>query len=131
MSEVAATKLGQIYVDAVRQLYSAAVLAETWQADNQVTLTVDLNSLPDIVETLYYRHDGWLSTIAANDERQLNGNYALYYILSMEGPVDACRHSAVDPELGVANQECREAGPADRPRLQSRRARRPRQRLRA
>ena len=85
MSEVATAKPGQAYVDAVRQSFGAAVQEESWQADNQVTLTVDLNSLPDIVEALYYHHDGWLSTIAANDERKLNGHYALYYILSMEG----------------------------------------------
>jgi len=85
MSEIAA-KQGSIYVDAVRQAYPSAVLDEEWQADNQVTLTVDLNTLPEIVETLYYKHEGWLSTIAANDERRLNGHYALYYILSMEGP---------------------------------------------
>jgi formate hydrogenlyase subunit 5 len=87
MPELGTTRRGQSYVDAVRQQFGAALLEEAWQAENQVTLTVDLNSLPEIVETLYYKHDGWLSTIAANDERQLNGNYALYYILSMEGSV--------------------------------------------
>ena len=39
--------------------------------------------------TLYYGREGWLATIVANDERQLNGHYALYYILSMEG-ADRC-----------------------------------------
>jgi formate hydrogenlyase subunit 5 len=87
MSDPGTTRRGQSYVDAIRQQFGAALLEEAWQADNQVTLTVDLNSLPEIVETLYYKHDGWLSTITANDERQLNGSYALYYILSMEGPV--------------------------------------------
>ena len=87
MSELATTRRGQPYVDAVRQQYGTAVLDEAWQADDQVTLTVDLNTLPEIVETLYYKHDGWLQTMAANDERRLNGHYALYYILSMEGPV--------------------------------------------
>ena len=90
MLELATEKPGRVYVDAIRQRYGAAVQDEAWQADNQVTLTVDLNSLPDIVETLYYHHDGWLSTIAANDERRLNGHYALYYILSMEGLAKAC-----------------------------------------
>jgi Ni,Fe-hydrogenase III large subunit/Ni,Fe-hydrogenase III component G len=87
MPEVGTAKPGHVYVDAVRQSFGAAILEEAWQADDQVTLTVDLNSLPDIVEALYYRHNGWLGTIAANDERKLNGHYALYYILSMEGSV--------------------------------------------
>ncbi len=87
MSELATTRRGQPYVDAVRQRFAAALLEEAWQTEDQVTLTVELNSLPEIVETLYYQHEGWLSTITANDERRLNGHYALYYILSMEGPV--------------------------------------------
>jgi Ni,Fe-hydrogenase III large subunit/Ni,Fe-hydrogenase III component G len=87
MPEVDVTRPGQVYVDVVRQLYGSSVLEEAFQADNQVTITVKLNALPEVVEALYYKHDGWLATIAANDERQLNGNYALYYILSMEGAV--------------------------------------------
>ncbi|MEJ0095001.1 MAG: hydrogenase large subunit [Methylocella sp.] len=87
MSEVGVTRPGQVYLDVVRQNYGASILEESFQADNQVTITVKLNDLPEIVETLYYKHEGWLATIAANDERQLNGNYALYYILNMEGPV--------------------------------------------
>lgn len=85
MLEQETTGCGQSYVDAIREQFGAAILEDDWQAHNQVTVTVDLNSLPEIVETLYYKHDGWLATIVANDERQLNGNYALYYILSMEG----------------------------------------------
>jgi Ni,Fe-hydrogenase III large subunit/Ni,Fe-hydrogenase III component G len=85
MLEQGMRRCGRGYVDAVREQFGAAILEEAWQARDQVTLTVDLNSLPEIVETLYYQHDGWLATIAANDERQLNGHYALYYILSMEG----------------------------------------------
>ena len=85
MPEVGTTRRGQSHVDAMRRQFGAAIEDDTWQADNQVTVTVELNSLPDVVETLYYKHDGWLATVVANDERQLNGHYALYYILSMEG----------------------------------------------
>jgi len=87
MSEITSGRPAKVYVDAVRAMPGVTVLDESWQADDQVTLTVDLNSLPEVVETIYYKHDGWLATIAANDERPLNGNYALYYILSMEGAV--------------------------------------------
>ena len=87
MAELNQAKPGKIYVDAVRKLNGAAVLDEAWQSDSQVTMTVDLNALPAIVADLYYQHDGWLSTIAVNDERKLNGHYALYYVLSMEGAV--------------------------------------------
>ena len=85
MPEVGTTRRGQSHVDAMRRQFGAAIEDDTWQADDQVTVTVGLNSLPDVVETLYYKHDGWLATVVANDERQLNGHYALYYILSMEG----------------------------------------------
>jgi len=87
MADIALEKPGKIYVDAVRQLNGAAVLEEAWQSDDQVTVTVDLNALPEIVANLYYQHEGWLSTIAVNDERKLNDHYALYYVLSMEGAV--------------------------------------------
>jgi Ni,Fe-hydrogenase III large subunit/Ni,Fe-hydrogenase III component G len=87
MAEIAPAKTGKIYVDAVRKLNATAVQEEAWQSDSQVTVTVNLNALPAIVADLYYQHDGWLSTIAVNDERKLNGHYALYYVLSMEGAV--------------------------------------------
>src|SRR5512139_66895 len=78
-------KIGQNYVTAIRQEFGLAVQDEAWQAPDQVTLTVDLNSMPAAVESLYYHHGGWLSVVAANDERPLNGHFALYYVLSVEG----------------------------------------------
>ncbi|WP_456479834.1 NADH-quinone oxidoreductase subunit C, partial [Nautilia sp.] len=52
---------------------------------DQITVTVDRNDLPEAVRMLYYDMGGWLATMIPNDERQINGNYALYYVLSMEG----------------------------------------------
>jgi len=82
-------KIGKKYVEALRARFGSSILDESWQAPDQVTLTVDLNSLPAIVEELYYKQGGWLSSVAGNDERPLNGNFALYYILSVEGNQDA------------------------------------------
>ncbi len=81
-------KIGTKYVEALRSQYGAAVLDESWQAPDQVTLTVDLNSLPEIVETTYYRLGGWLSTVVGSDERAINGHFAVYYVLSVEGSPD-------------------------------------------
>ena len=67
--------------------FGAAILDEAWQAADQVTLTIELNYLPDIVETAYYRLGGWLSTVVGSDERALNGHFAVYYVLSIEGDV--------------------------------------------
>ena len=78
-------RTGTRYVEALRSQYGARVLEESWQAEDQVTLTVDLNSLPDIVETAYYGLGGWLSTVVGSDERALNGHFAVYYVLSVEG----------------------------------------------
>src|SRR5512142_1532584 len=78
-------KLGTKYVEALRTQYGPAILDESWQAPDQVTLTVDLNSLPEIVETAYYRLGGWLSTVVGSDERALNGHFAGYYVLSVAG----------------------------------------------
>lgn len=43
-----------------------------------------VNYLPEVVEFLYYKQGGWLSVLFGNDERKLNGHYAVYYVLSME-----------------------------------------------
>ena len=68
----------------MRNTFPGAVLDATWQAEDQVTITVPTDMLPDVVEFLYYGRGGWLPNMVANDERPLNGNYALYYLLSME-----------------------------------------------
>ena len=61
------------------------ILEVTRQADDQITVLVDRNDLPLAVKTLYYDIGGFISTMIPNDERQINGSYALYYALSMEG----------------------------------------------
>lgn len=72
------------YVEALRSKFADAILEEEWQAQDQVTLTVELDFLPEVVEEAYYRQGGWLSNVIGNDERSLNGCFALYYVLSME-----------------------------------------------
>jgi len=79
------TKVGSSYIKALRSRFGSSILEESWQAPDQVTVTVSLNSLPEVVEMLYYQHGGWLASVAANDERPLNGQFAVYYILSVEG----------------------------------------------
>ncbi|MGC6248695.1 NADH-quinone oxidoreductase subunit C [Bisgaard Taxon 45] len=76
---------GKCYVVALEQKFPNTILEEVWSTDEQVTLTVKTNMLPDIVEWLYYEHNGWLSVLFGNDERTINGHYAVYYVLSMEG----------------------------------------------
>jgi formate hydrogenlyase subunit 5 len=78
-------KVGKKYIQALRERFGAAILDESWQAPDQVTVTVPLNSLPDVVENLYYEQGGWLATVVANDERPLNAQFAIYYVLSVEG----------------------------------------------
>jgi Ni,Fe-hydrogenase III large subunit/Ni,Fe-hydrogenase III component G len=81
-------KVGQKYVEAVRARFGTSILDESWQAPEQVTLTIALNSLPDVVAFLYYQQGGWLASVAVNDERPINGQFAIYYILSVEGNGD-------------------------------------------
>ena len=77
-------RVGETHVQAVRDTFPGVVLDATWQAEDQVTITVPKDMLPDVVEFLYYGRGGWLPNMVANDERPMNGNYALYYLLSME-----------------------------------------------
>ena len=80
----ASGNLGTGYVANVRQRFPYAVLDEERQTSNQITITVKLDALPDVVSYLYYDQGGWLPVVFANDERTLNGSYAIYYALSME-----------------------------------------------
>ncbi len=76
--------LGKTYIDRVRARFPHAVLDEERQTYNQLTITVELGSLPQVVAYLYYDLGGWLPVLFGNDERSLNGNFAIYYALSME-----------------------------------------------
>nr|WP_318384788.1 hydrogenase large subunit [uncultured Enterobacter sp.] len=76
---------GAAYIAAVKLKFPGAILDEERQTPEQVTLTVKIDRLPEIVQYLYYQHDGWLPVLFGNDERTLNGHYAVYYALSMEG----------------------------------------------
>jgi formate hydrogenlyase subunit 5 len=49
------------------------VLDEAWQTKDQLTVTVKVNYLPEVVEFLYHQQGGWLSVLFGNDERQLCG----------------------------------------------------------
>ena len=80
-------KVGQNYITALREKFPSAVIDEAWQTADQVTVTVKTGALPDVVEWLYYDQGGWLSVLFGNDERSLNGSFAVYYVLSMEGIV--------------------------------------------
>ena len=78
-------KAGSKYIEALRARFGNSISDESWQAPDQVTVTVPLNSLPEVVAMLYYQQGGWLASVAATDERPLNGQFAIYYILSVEG----------------------------------------------
>ena len=82
-----AKMIGKNYIEAINAKFPNTILDEEWSTPNQVTLTVKTNMLPDVVEYLYYQHDGWLPLVFGNDERSIHGNYAVYYVLSMEGEV--------------------------------------------
>ncbi len=73
------------HVEAVKQRYPGAVQNVEWVHEDQVCITVSGDSAPGVIEYLYYERDGWMPVMVGNDERQLAGAYALYYLLSMEG----------------------------------------------
>lgn len=72
------------YLARVNEKFPQAVLAHEWQTANQLTITVKVNMLPEVVEFLYYNQGGWLTVLFGNDERSLCGDFAVYYVLSME-----------------------------------------------
>ena len=81
------SRVGRNYIAGLREKFPSAVIDEAWQTTDQVTVTVKPDALPDVVAWLYYDQGGWLSVLFGNDERSLNGHFAVYYVLSMEGIV--------------------------------------------
>ncbi len=114
MNVINEVRVGRATLAALRSKMPHAILEERWQTDDQVTVTVKLDALPEAVRILYFEHDGWLSTMIGNDERSLNGHYALYYVLSMEGaekchivihalvPADSLEFPSVTPKVPAA-----------------------------
>ncbi|MDE2183716.1 MAG: hydrogenase large subunit [Alphaproteobacteria bacterium] len=109
-----AARSGTSHVAALRRKLPNSVLDESWQTPAQVTVTVTREALPEAVEALYYGRDGWLSVVVGSDERKLNGNFAVYYVLSMEGaekshvvlrslvPPDSMEYPSVTPRVPAA-----------------------------
>lgn len=83
-------KLGQQYLAALHQAFPGVVLDEAWQTRDQLTITVKVNYLPEVVEFLYYKQGGWLSVLFGNDERQL---WSLRGVLRA---VDGAGHQMLD-----------------------------------
>ncbi|WP_064607958.1 hydrogenase large subunit [Photobacterium sp. J15] len=80
-------RIGKHYIDGVNHFFPSAILDEEWQTENQVTITVKMTSLVEVMKWLYYDQGGWLTVSFGNDERSLNGHFAVYHALSMEGEV--------------------------------------------
>ncbi len=111
MNLITPDRVGIGYIASLRDSLPHAILDESWQTGAQVTITVKPSSLPDVVASLYYGHGGWLSVIVGNDERPLNGAYAVYYVLSMEAgarchvvvrcevPADTLEYPSVTPRV--------------------------------
>ncbi|PWC36082.1 hydrogenase large subunit [Azospirillum sp. TSO35-2] len=111
MNLITPERVGTGYIAALRETLPHAILDESWQTDAQVTITVKTQSLPDVVASLYYDQGGWLSVVVGNDERPLNGAYAVYYVLSMEAaekchvivrvevPADTLEYPSVTPRV--------------------------------
>lgn len=74
----------ETHVLAAQERFPGAVQGCEWVSENQAVMTVALDSAPDVIEYLYYDRGGWMPVMVGNDERQLNGHYVLYYVLSME-----------------------------------------------
>ncbi len=77
-------KKGETHVIAAKEKFGAAIKSATWEDSQQLTVTVELSKLPEIVEFFYYGRGGWISVVVGNDERPLTGEYGLYYVMSME-----------------------------------------------
>ncbi|MDP5240896.1 hydrogenase large subunit [Uliginosibacterium sp. 31-16] len=87
MSVAEQSRIGRNYIAGLSEKFPAAMLEVEWQTADQITVTVKPDALPEVVSWLYYDQGGWLSVLFGNDERTLNGSFAVYYVLSMEKDV--------------------------------------------
>lgn len=113
-SKKKALRTGESHIEAVRERFPGAVTNVEWPCDDQPVLTVKTDSAPVVIEYLYYHRGGWMPVMVGNDERPLNGRFALYYVLSMEEedrcmltvrvevPADTCEFYAVSPRVPAA-----------------------------
>ena len=109
-----AERRGASHIEALKERLPGVVRNVEWQDHDQLTVTVDTNSLPDVVEFLYFGRGGWMPMMVGNDERSIIGSYALYYVLSMEEmdpcyltvrcevPEDTCEFPSVTPRVPAA-----------------------------
>ena len=73
------------HVEALRRAVPGCIEKVEWQCEDQLTITVKQDKLPEAVHYLYYERYGWIPVIIGNDERSLCGRYAVYYVISREG----------------------------------------------
>ncbi|HDN9017219.1 hydrogenase large subunit [Aeromonas salmonicida] len=78
-------RIGCDYIQQLRQQLPHAIIDEQWQTADQATLTVKPTSLVALTSLIFHKQGGWLSVSFANDERSLNGHFAVYHVFSMEG----------------------------------------------
>lgn len=76
-------KKGEKFINILQKKFKVEEIHR--QPEDQITILCDRNDLPEVVRMLYYDMGGWLVSMVANDERPINGYFALYYVLSMEG----------------------------------------------
>ncbi|EDM24561.1 NADH-quinone oxidoreductase subunit C [Caminibacter mediatlanticus] len=74
---------GEKFINKLKE--KVKVLDVSYSTPDQVVVLVPRSDLVEAVRMLYYDMGGWLVSMIPNDEREMNGHYALYYILSMEG----------------------------------------------
>ena len=101
------------HVEALRRAVPGCIEKVEWQCEDQLTITVKQDKLPEAVHYLYYERYGWIPVIIGNDERSLCGRYAVYYVISMEGedPGWVTVRAEVDPAKCRGCRKCVEVCP--------------------
>ncbi len=58
------------HVEALRRAVPGCIEKVEWQCEDQLTITVKQDKLPEAVHYLYYERYGWIPVIIGNDEAQ-------------------------------------------------------------
>ncbi len=80
---------GEAILAALKTQFPGAELDEERQTPEQVTITVKINLLPDVVHYLYYQHDGWLQSCLATTSGHLTVITRFIMPFQWKGPKNA------------------------------------------
>lgn len=72
------------WIAKLKQQLGNRILSSETNGNKETVILIDKNNLPDVCRFLHDEKNGRLFTMIGNDERAINGDFALYYVFSFD-----------------------------------------------